>query len=240
MKNLAFLGLLLIIVFNSCTDEVVFSDLVEIEQSRMEWIANGSDTLSFSITFNSESVIDKISAEATISNGTFVENDMTTLTFVPKRTPDNTIESKIIVKSSTNNSESTIEFNINEFKEEFTIMSNPSTPSKIELSASAFSVQSEFGDEINLTGTVRNSGNKMVSQGVGVLLEDILEDGQPVNGRFRNAALNTNSNSQISAIYTVGNILSYQDIYIVATVLDENKNKTEIIDSVQIFVNPKE
>lgn len=227
-------------VLLSCTDEVEFNDLAVVTLNIESWIANDSDTAIFTVKFNDDTVLDKITANVTITNGSFTENELQELSFKPKRTPENTIESQIIVKSSTTDSNSNIVFNINEYKQEFTINSTVSSPDKISLTASSFAVQNDFGSEITLTGTLKNSKDKLASKGISVDLEDVFINGELVNGRYRSESLISNSKSQISAVYTVGNITPNQDVFIIASVLDENGIKTQIKDSVQIFVKPKE
>lgn len=228
-------------IFNSCnTNEIEFVDLATVTLSKTTWQSNGSDLVTLTIEFTDEAVIDKIKAKAKLTNGTFVDSGNSEISFSPSLTPEKKIISVLDLKSSTNNTDSHIEININEFRMDTIIEATPSVPEFIEVTASSFFIENQFSDEITVTANLRNNNGQFVSQGVKVLLEDIFENGEFVEGRFRQEALISDSSSKISAIYSVGNVQANQDIYIRATVLDENGGLTQLKDSVQIFINQKQ
>jgi hypothetical protein len=112
-----------------------------------------------------------------------------------------------------------------------------SAVSSIALNANAFSVFNNFNSEVTLTGVLTNEFNKGVSSGTKVLLEDYYASGEPVNGRFRNSQLSSNSGSLVSAIYSPGPIVPDQDIFLTATVLSQEGIKTSISSTIRLYVN---
>ncbi|MRG47449.1 hypothetical protein GFS24_20175 [Chitinophaga sp. SYP-B3965] len=111
----------------------------------------------------------------------------------------------------------------------------PSQPDKLQLFASAFGVMINFGNEITVSGTLENKEGGGVSSGNKILLEDFyVDNGTPVNGRFRDAKLSTSGTSQVSAIYSPGFIDIGKKIWIIGTVLDAAGNRTPMKDTVLI------
>jgi hypothetical protein len=112
-----------------------------------------------------------------------------------------------------------------------------STPTKLVVSASAFSVKVNFGSEITVTGTLTNSQGNPVSLGSVVVFENRFDDQTAVNGRFRQQQLSSNAQSTVSAIYSPGNVATGRNIWLSCFLLDSSGNKTAIKDSVLITTN---
>jgi hypothetical protein len=99
----------------------------------------------------------------------------------------------------------------------------------LTLSVNAFSVHNNFDSEVTITGSLKNSKKGGVSSGVTVKFTDIYVSNQtPVGGRYRAEILESGTSSTVSAIYTPGNIVAGQDIYIIGTVMDGDVPLTSI------------
>ncbi|MEO9966945.1 MAG: hypothetical protein ABJF11_14200 [Reichenbachiella sp.] len=124
------------------------------------------------------------------------------------------------------------------FVETLALNLTSSEPYSIKLTANSFSVENNYGNEIEISGVVANSAGNKVSEGVLVELEDTDASNVKLSGEFRDESLKTGSSSQISAKYTPGKITADQYIYVKAYVMHESGSRTSIKDSVRIYVKP--
>ncbi|WP_299221881.1 hypothetical protein [uncultured Aquimarina sp.] len=230
------LTLVIVTIFFGCTTEVDFGDLAFITKSRDFVIADGTDTVTFVVTFNNEANIDQISAKATVMNGSFTDNDDDELTIEPVRDITGKIESIVEVRGTTSAANTIVRFNINEYTTKFELSPQLSIPSNISLNASAFSVLNNFDGEITLTGSLSNEIGRKVSSGNKVKFEDFFADGSPVNGQYRAQSLSSGADSKVSTVYSPGEIDENQTITLRVTVLDDNGEETNISDSIEIFI----
>lgn len=237
MKYLNIITFTILLILTSCTTEVVFEDLATIEIDKDQLIANGTDTAVLTITFNEEASIENIKAKAEIKNGIFSSSGNTKIDITPVRQPEGGIVAAVDVKSTTTFSDIIVTVNINEYELTQEIESVRSYPKKVQLSASAFSVSNNFGSEITFTANLTNENGRKVSSGIKVKFDDMYDDGNDVNGIFREESLTTGAESNVSAIYTPGVISPEVNINIRVIVLDDEGNETDINDVIQVFVN---
>lgn len=235
MKKILFIVTLIM----SCTEEINLPDLAVIRQSKEFILADGSDTVMFIVEFNDEANISKISASAEVINGSFVSNDSSKLTIVPVKDIKNKILARINVKSTTVLAPTKVFFNINEYRTSIELEAQKSEVKNITISASAFSVDNNFDDEIKLTAKLTNENGKKVSNGYKVIFEDKLEDGSNINGSYRDESLDSN-NGEVTTIYTPGIISASQNAILKVTVLDENGAKTSITDQIKLRITKKD
>lgn len=118
------------------------------------------------------------------------------------------------------------------------IQAQPSLPSSLILSASAFAVKINFGGEVTLQGQLLNASGNPVSLGTNVSFDDRYENGAPVNGRFRAKQASSNSTSTVSAIYSPGAVAANQKIWIYCYVTTPPGVPTTVKDSVLINTIP--
>jgi len=102
------------------------------------------------------------------------------------------------------------------------LMFDRSNPNSISIDADAFSVYNGFDGQINIIGSLFNSEDNAVNYNTKVELLDLYLDNSPINGKFKDSILLSNTDSKISTSYSPGYITADQTIKIVANVLDEN------------------
>ena len=110
-----------------------------------------------------------------------------------------------------------------------------SIPATLMLTPSSFGIKSNYGNEVALTATLKNSLNNNVSTGTKVLFEDYYPGGQPVNGQFRALRDTTDATSTATAAFSFGAITGPTTFYIKCTYLDHG-GKTAIKDSCLITI----
>lgn len=239
MKKNVIIFLLFSIFLVGCTKNIEYSDLAEIKFSNNEWFANGSDKITIVIIFNEESNLDLINASASITNGTFTKNNSNEIEITPIRdVVSGKVQSIVMIKSSTTNADSEVKININGYEARKFITSKKSVPANLTLKVDKFSIKNNFSEVLNLTGKLLNNANKNVSTGSRVLFEDFLPDGTPAGGKFKDTIINSNSISTVNNTYSVGQIRANEKVTIIATVLDENENKTPIKNTIELLVLP--
>jgi hypothetical protein len=108
---------------------------------------------------------------------------------------------------------------------------NASVPTSIKLSPSAFGIKTNYGNEIVITGVLRNMFNKPASLSDSVKFVDTLENGIAAKGNFRQITNPSDSISEVSVGYSIysGNI--GDRIIIKAFVLDSFGVRRPFYDS---------
>lgn len=249
MKNFLkiFIGLILL----GCSEsEVSFEDLVERFQpqiqdfsgeSRLELIADGSDSEFFQIYFNSDADINKISATAKLGHNTFLETGNNELKIKPYQVlNDPELKDKIIadvvIISSTKNAPDTLTINVNQYERKFVISTVRSNSSTVNLTSSSVSILNNFDSEVTLTATLSSELGNKVSEGTKVKFSDFLQDGSSAEGVFREQKLSSNENSQVSVNYNIGNLDPNQNITLIVEVLGKDGDPLSVKDSISLFV----
>lgn len=235
MKKLSKALVMIVFVIACSTETVQFNDLAIVTKNKEAIKADGFDTAIFIVTFNTESDIKLINAQAQIVNGRFVDSDSNELKIQPIKDPDGIIVARIGVISTTIVDSLKVIFNVNEFKTISKLSSIKSVPATIDLQASAFSVANSFDSEIEVTGTISNSEGKKASDGYRVIINDTFENGMAVNGLFRETSLVTN-NGQVSFIYSPGPVNPDQFINLTVTILDEGGSTIGVANQIKIYV----
>ncbi|WJJ96351.1 hypothetical protein [Algibacter luteus] len=220
----------------SCTDEVTFGDLLDIRQSRDFWVSDGSDEVTFVLTFNEDAKEELIKVEAEITNGTFVDSESNKITIKPIRDIKKNLKAMVTVKSSTVNLDSEVEFNINQYIYKATITSNPSIPANLVLKTLGFSIDNNFEEAFPIDAVLTNNEDKNVSKGNNVIFKDFLSDGTSGDGKFTKVISSSDHASIAKTTYFAGQISGNQKILIKAILLDENGLETTIEDSIEILV----
>jgi len=108
-----------------------------------------------------------------------------------------------------------------------------SAPASLQLTSSAISLKSNFGSEIQLTATLRNAQNNMVSTGHRCVFEDDLPGGGRANGRFRAVKDTTDATSTVTTYYSIG-AAPASAFYLKCTYMNAQGQATAVKDSVLI------
>ncbi len=225
----------------SCEQEVSETDLIKnIEFSKTELIANGSDVTSIKVFFNEESNIELISLKIETDNGVFLESQDNEIELIPKENLEGEIFAEVNLVSSSVNTDYNLTFEVDKYFYYENLTSINSEPSSISISSSAFSVYNNFDSEITLEAVLSNENYGGVSSGVKVRFTDTFSDGTPVNGSFRSQSLTSNSQSKVSTIYSPGTIDPDQYINLTVEVLDDDENPIGISDIIDVYVNEKQ
>jgi hypothetical protein len=125
------------------------------------------------------------------------------------------------------------------FMQMINIVFTKSAPAFLIMQASAFTVATNFGSEVTITGTLLNSSRNRVSDSTLVQFTDYYQSsGLPVGGSYRQLQNASNDSSQLSFIYSSGLAPPGSFIYIKGVVLDSNGMPTAIADSVLLYITP--
>lgn len=225
----------------SCTDKVQFVDLVLSKKlSQTVVVADGKSATELELVLNRKADTDLSAVELELSKGTFESTGNDTYTFKPSRTKDGEIKAKANIISPLTPGKVLLYITVQGFKDSLEFEATRSISNSIDLQASSFSVQANFGNEIEITGTLRNLSGDKVSLGMEVVIKEFLENGSQFSGFRRKESLKSDKNSAVSIIYTPGNIEPNQTITLKAFVLSEDLDTTAINDELSIFVVEKE
>lgn len=230
----------IILGFFSCAKEVVpVSEVLSPMQfSSRTIVADGSSTISITVEIGKDADADKRNMRFSTSSGNFVGGDTTLvkkaefeggklIARVQLKAPMKPGIIKISVKPEASNQ-------FTDYTVSDEIVAVRSEPSQIRVSASSFSVLTAYAGEIRVKGILLNKSDKYVSVGYKVAFEDFFQNGNRVNGRFREVQNISMDSSSVSALYSPGYIPSGSTIYIKATILDSLGVKTSMADSVII------
>jgi hypothetical protein len=204
--------------------------------------ADGTSTITVSARINDKAANDKRNVVFTKTSGTWVGAKGDTL-IMPAVYGDKQIVAKAILIAPSKPGLITV----TAFSQALTIsgdyaqtkiiQANKVEAASIILEPSALGVGSNATSEVTLTGKITGSSGVNASQGVTVVLEDYLSSGLPAGGHFRAEQLKSNSGSQISAVYSAGNLPIGTNIIIVGTIVDEHGKKTTMSSSTTLTVN---
>lgn len=112
-----------------------------------------------------------------------------------------------------------------------------STPARVRLSVSSFSVLYGFLNEDTLTARLSNASGGNVSTGTRVIFYDTYLNGLPLNGHFRSVSGSSNASSQTSAIYTPGYAApAGSSLWLKVSVPDDLGNPGPIRDSFLVTI----
>lgn len=225
--------------FLACSEQVVNEDdlVSNISISKTELLANGADVSTVKVFFNKDAKVSLIKLEVEVNNGTIIENGTKKIELVPEENLEGEISAEFNLRSSTIVADHVIDFKVDKYLLERTIVSNRSNPASVAISSSAFSVQNNFDSEITLEALLSNENGGKVSNGIKARFVDTFLDGTPVNGRFRQESLSSNSDSKVSAVYSPGLIEPNQNIMVTVELLDDSGNPIGISGSIEIYVD---
>ncbi len=232
-----------LILFSSCKkvpsiDEV----LTDLKISQSEVLADGQSTVSISVVLSDKSSTDRRSVIFTTSSGIFTSSGSN------KYTSKAEFENGILLAKATLRSSTepgTIKVSVkpefdsplNEYILTASIIAKPSVPVSIKLEPSSFGIASNFLNEVQITGILKNSDGKFVSKGNNVLFENLLLSGISANGHFRNLQPTTSDSSKVGGYYSANLYPIGTKIKIKCTVLDSNGQRTIISDSLLLTIN---
>lgn len=240
--------LTIIILFSSmvysCKDEqlTIESMITDLEISPQEIYADTKTEITVKAILNSK--LDKRNVIFKTSNGVFSKNNENEI-IVEASFSDSILSATTVIKPLANPTDLKISAQIeltdlkDVFVKEKTVSVLSSEPSSIKIFSNSFSVENSFGNEIEITGILRNNNGKGVSQGHNVEIKCFDNNYNEFQGYFRNSNLSSNSNSEISTTYSPGLVEPNQFIYLIATVIDKNQNNTNIKDTIKVYITQK-
>jgi hypothetical protein len=245
-----FFNNLLLLVLTSCLWEcnkandnslnnVIFNMQVDPKTS----FADGTSIVNVSCELNADATGDRTGVLFKLNTGQFVSNKDTTLVQPAQYVNGHLIaRAAILMPLTAANIIVTAQPNLpnvsnNSYIQKDTIILNKSVPATIKLSGSAPAISANYKSEITITGLLANSTGGKVSTGAKVVFEDFLPGGIPANGTFRMVNINSDMNSQVSGIYSIGNVTLGTKISIVCTVLNDLGQKTSVGDTLTFIVN---
>lgn len=250
MKSNNLFILLLTLIFISClgSDDVQSEDVVDFEVFPGSVLGDGTTPHTIKMVMHPETDINFRKLKIVCTGGRFVGAKEDTPQEIEVTASVLNEEVFAEVKWIAPNSSGTVTISAEPviqdlaglFKVEQEVSVDSSEAVKLNLSASTFSVENNFTGEVMISGILKNSTNGGVASGVKIEVVDVfVSDGTDVQGRYRAESLTTGSNSNISIIYTPGNIASGQDIYIIGTTVELNDvltTRPNLIDTVILQV----
>lgn len=231
------------LLFASCTKELNTSDIItNLTASQSTIDADGSSIVTFSVELNDRAASDRRTIIFSTDGGEWIDgkNGKVSITadysqgrllaLAKLKAPSTPGTINISAKSSilTINGDFNLITAINAIKVE---------PKKIFLEPSSFGIGSNFISQDTIVGKITGDNNKNASKGVNVLFEDLLSNGSPALGRFKQLLTSSNSNSIVSAIYSANQLPIGTTISIKATILDEKGAKTNISHTLYLNIN---
>lgn len=242
MKALTYI-LSLILLCCGCEEDIkiedVFSNLILIPT---EVLADGQSVIDVSVQINNLASADRRNFIFTTTAGTFIGSGTDKITVKAEHEKGLLLaKTKLRVPFSPGEFTVTVQPEYDSPIRDFilfqTVKASASNPASIDLKPSGFGITSNFASQVFLTAFLKNASNKNVSNGVPVLFEDELLNGNPAGGRFRIIQGVTADSSKVSAYYSAPSYPIGTTIKIRSTVLDEKGLKTTIKDSVLVTIN---
>lgn len=232
-----------VLIISGCQKEVKTADIISnLTINPTSINADGTSSVAISVRLNDNAAVDKRNIIFTATSGTWIGAKGDTLN-VPATYSDKKIVAKAILTSPASPGVITVTASSQaltksgNFMLSGTIQANKVDPAAIKLEPSSLGIGSNAISEVTLTGTITGQSGGNASQGVKVILEDFLTSSRPAGGHFRAAQLTSNSSSQISAVYAAGNLPLGSNINIIATILDDQGNKTGMISTSTLTIN---
>lgn len=227
-------------------DDVRLEEIIVLEDLTDVIAADGTTRVSIKAILNEEADLTLRKIEFIASHGSFIgASDPANKIIVEAKKVDGEIFAEPLWRAPYSVAEvvfkaqPVLSDRLGEFQTEVILSLDSSIVETIELTVPSFSVYNDFQGEIAITGQLRNDKRSGVSDGVEVVIEDYFEDGTTrVNGRFRDSKL-ISKGSLISTVYSPGEVMAGQDIYLRAYVLDMNGTRKSISDELRIHVIDK-
>lgn len=243
MKRYLYL-LTIMCVSLSCDDKVIDTGdvLTNLTISQQEIHADGQSTVEVTVELDKNASSDRRSVVFSTSSGTFLPKDSVKATvkaefFDGKLIATTKLRAPVRPGTITVTAKPEYDIPSQDFILEGSLTATLSVPAQIRLNPSGFAITANFGSQVALTATLRNSDGKFVSAGYKVVFEDLLGAGGPAGGRFNHLKDVTTDSSVTAASYSAPKLPIGTDIMIKATVLDNAGAKTGITDSVILTIN---
>jgi hypothetical protein len=234
---------LITICFISCIKDVKIEDVFEeIKSDKMEIVADGQSTSIIKLILNKKASPDRKNVLFSTDRGVFTstgENKATVkasfedgklIAKITLRAPKSAGKITVIAKPEFDSSDK--EFSVSVFLEAVESEAN-----QIKLDQSALGIGPNFIEELRIWGVLNNSQGRPVSDGVKVVFEDFLVNGNNANGEFRSIIDIKTDSSIVSCKYGANTYSIGTKIKILCTVLDIGLKKTSIKDSIYITIN---
>ncbi|WP_343701458.1 hypothetical protein [Chitinophaga sp.] len=224
-------------------DEVTLSDIFRsLELSKTTASGDGAETVGIVCEINPDVSPDKQEFVLKTSMGSFVEGGEARLVKKPEF-----VEGRLVIITTAKvplgagNMVISVEPNQPLEKTDYIIKDSltvvKSIAAALKLETSVLGIGSNYLTEAVLTGTLTNDKGGKVATGYKVIFEDYLPGGTPANGRFRDMKASSGADSKVSAVYGAGSFPVGTDIYLKATLLDENGLPGTIKDSLLVRIN---
>lgn len=243
MKTHTFKFIIIVFIswlFHSCNKKAVCENQTEpvIEISSNQILADGENEAKITVSIPGNASKDKRSISFKTSDGVFKESKSTTAVLEAVAVAGENCYFKSVATLVAPNSPGRITVTITINNETYTreIEALNSDAAKIKITLNSFSVKTGFGSDVNFTSRVSNIQNGNASSGYKVIFEDFYYNQKPVLGQFRELNTTTNELSKASGIYSPGFVPVDTFIYLKATLLDKTGTKTQIRDSVKLFI----
>lgn len=227
--------LLFLVFLLSCGDDAEVSDVFQnLQISPAEIMADGKSVVTVSVEINQESSIDRRKIVFKTSSGSFNATG-TSSAIVDAQYENGKLLAKAVLKSGTKPGEVNVSVQpdfdspVKEFVESMSVNFLPSVPSSFKIAPSSYGIASNFLKEVAITGYLKNASGNFVSEGYSVSFTDLLIDGTPAQGMFREAHLTTSDSSKVTFIYSSQNYPIGTQIKIIGKVKDSGLSDNIIL-----------
>ncbi|MEL6847886.1 MAG: hypothetical protein AAFP92_05185 [Bacteroidota bacterium] len=230
--------ILSVLFIGGCNVELPIDEIVRIQLSNDTIVGDGTSTISISAFISSRALESRRSVTFYTDEGIFVGSNDKKITVTARKAVDvdkDSLKAMVTFVAPMVPGKVAITTEIEDIFISDTIKVVASTPSSVSLTADRFAVPVDFLGEIKFTATIRNSIGKKVSKGIGVIFEDKTEVFSPVGGIFRDNSEISGTDSNVTINYTPGRFPSDSSFLIIATVLNQEGNKTNFSDTLRIF-----
>lgn len=241
MKLIIFI--LITICSVSCIKEVKIENVFQkMTADKMELVADGQSTSTIKLILNKEASQDRKNVLFSTDRGVFTSTGETKA-LVKASFEDGELIAKITLRAPKSAGKITViakpEFDSSdkEFSISVSLEAVESEANQIKLDQSALGIGPNFIEELRIWGVLNNSQGRPVSDGVKVVFEDFLVNGNNANGAFRSIIDIKSDSSIVSCKYGANAYSIGTKIKILCTVLDEGLKKTTIKDSIYITIN---
>lgn len=236
--------ILITLFIASCGKEEIVADniFVALTPSQNEVTADGSSTITIKAFLHPDGDESLRTINFKVDKGVFVESGTNELTKAAEINPADSVEAEVVLRAPSSPGTITVSAQVvlKDLKDRYikttTIQANESVVSTLDLTSSSISVVNNFGSEVTITGSLKNSAGANASSGVTVIMYDTDASNNLLSGNFRNQVYTSGGDSKVSVLYSPGSIASDQFVYVKAEVIDENMNPVGIKDSVRLYV----
>ncbi|TDO94939.1 hypothetical protein [Flavobacterium sp. 245] len=232
-----------VLLLFSCTPSAdidqVFTDF---SISAEEIPADGQSMVNITVKLNDKTDVDRRNVIFKTSGGIFISSSKDT-EVIKAEYEQGRLVAKTTLKVSTKPGNITLsvapeyDSKVADFVLEKTIAAVPSKVSSLNVEPSSFGIGSNYLTEVQITGNLRNSAGKFVSNGHKVVFNDFLADGSSAGGAFREVQAETGAESKVSCYYAATQYPIGTAITIRCTVVDENNLPTALASVVKLTIN---